>query len=612
MNRPPISSLLLPALALLLSVWLATRPTVTCARQDANATIPDRKKSVDGSPKGVTNASSKHRPVRTPKRHRANSDANDSRRPAPRSVTVTIVSSLPYCDVLIDGEPEEQGTDEQGRLTILLEPGVYDVGVANPGYVTEGREVEVRASPPYRQEERFVLRRALLSLQVKTNPPAVKITLDGNREGESDADGLFTFKEVDPSVQHTLHATKEDYREETVTVAPYKREASVRLARDVLTLKVKTYPPQAEVSLDDEVKGVSDGDGVLLIPKVKTDKEHTLRALREGYVPQTATVPANYELAVIKLSPLGELPTPSVGRTSPEVPGGQGASNGRQEVRERGRSEAQTSDTSQSPGAPHPPPEEEGRPPSSQKSGHNGPPLDVEIMFWNTIKDSQNPEEFAAYLRKYPEGQFVELARIRMNRLLSNGKGELDPAATKPTPEPLPTPTAESATASASTAVPAEAPGPPEPSLEESIEGLRRHFASRFTYTYTGPRQNAGGVSITQEASIDVEPLRFDGCRIEWRVFDDIHRVSLSDLDPADIKVALRAAPETSYSTNVWSVTVVGAGGREVFTKLEGGREADAKKYWRLVLLYNNRERADELAAAFGRAIGECRNKTQR
>lgn len=513
MNRPLISSLLPPALALLLlSVWLVARPPVSCARQDANATLPGRKKSGDVAPKGVTAAPPKHPSARMPKRHRADRGVNDSRRPARQSVTVTIISNLPYCDVLIDGEPEEGGTDEQGMVSIPMEPGIYDVSLTNPGYVTEGREVEVRAVPPYRQEERFVLKRALLSLQVKTKPPGVKVILDGNREGESDADGLLTFKEVDPSVQHTLRATKEGYREETVTVVPYKREASVRLARDVLTLKVKTYPPQAEVLLDDEVKGVSDVDGVLLIPKVKTDKEHTLRALKEGYVPQTATVPANYELAVIRLPPMGEIPTPSVGRTSPEVPpGGHGPSNGRQEVTQRNGSETQTSDTPQSLGAPPPPPGEEGRPPSSQNSGQSGPSLDVEITFWNTIKDSKNPEEFAAYLRKYPEGQFVDLARIRMNTLLANGKGEPDPAATKPTPEPLPTPTptpaitqgltpgltstsvttpalssvatpppaAGSASASASTVAPAAVQGHPEPSLEESIDGLRKRNRRR-------------------------------------------------------------------------------------------------------------------------------------
>jgi hypothetical protein len=621
MNRKTLTAAALVLLALTFCTWCTLRG----AAQGRDASMP------------AQGPSATPRPARTPRHHRVNESPRRVQRPARSFVTVTIISNLPYCNVLIDGEPEEKGTDEQSRLSIPMEPGVYDVGVASTGYVTEVREVEVKSPPPYQQEERFVLRRALLSLQVKTNPAGVKVNLDGKMEAESDSDGLLIFKEVDPSVQHTLHATKEDYREETVTVPPYKREASVRLARDVLTLKVKTYPPQAEVFLDDEPKGVSDAEGVLLIPKVKTDKEHVLRASKEGFVTQTATVLVNYELAVIKLPSMGETPTPSVGRTSPGGANGQGAPGGHQEAREGDGSAPQTSVMPQGvaapPGddAPRATHKEEGSPPPSQKSEQYGLPLDVEITFWNTIKDSKNPEEFAAYLRKYPQGQFVELARIRMNAILANRTGEDGTTAAGPGPEPsrptpTPTPTPSPTPTPVSTQTPAltfaAGPGPepasavpavaPDRPLEETVDWLKRHFASKFTYTYTEPRQHAGGAPPSQNAHIQVEPLRFEGCRIEWRVFDDIHRVSLSDLDPADIKVALRTAPGTTYSINVWTVTLVGADGREAFEKLEGGRGASPKKYWRLVLLYDDKEKADGVAAAFGRAIILCSNRAQR
>lgn len=596
MNRKTLTAAALGLLALTFCAWCTLRGVA----QGRDANMP------------VQGPSATPKPARTPRSPRVNQGHGPVRRPARSFVTVTIISNLPYCNVLIDGEPEEKGTDERGRLSIPMEPGTYDVGVASTDYVTEVREVEVKSAPPYRQEERFVLRRALLSLQVKTNPPRVKVNLDGSKEAESDADGLLTFKEVDPSVQHTLRATKEEYREETVTVPPYKREASVRLARDVLILKVKTYPSQAEVFLDDEAKGTSDADGVLLIPKVKTDNKHTLRASKEGYVTQTATVLANYELAVIKLPPTGEASTPSVGR---------------QEAREGDGSAPQTSVTPQVIAAP----QEEQSPPSSQKSEQYGLPFDIEITFWNTIKDSKNPEEFAAYLRKYPQGQFVELARIRMNALLANRTGEdgstaagTGPEPPRPTPTPTATPASTPTPVSTSTPAPTFAAEPlPESAsastaearerpLEETVDWLKKHFASKFTYTYTEPHQPAGGAPSSQNAYVQVEPLRFEGCRIEWRVFDDIHRVSLSDLDPADIKVALRTAPGTTYSINVWSVTLVGAGGKEAFEKLEGGRGASPKKYWRLVLLYDDKEKADRMAAAFGRAISLCGSNARR
>ena len=41
----------------------------------------------------------------------------------------------------------------------------------------------------------------------------------------------------------------------------------------------------------------------------------------------------------------------------------------------------------------------------------------VEITFWNSVKDSRNPAEIAAYLDKYPSGTFAPLARIRLEAL---------------------------------------------------------------------------------------------------------------------------------------------------------------------------------------------------
>ncbi len=52
----------------------------------------------------------------------------------------------------------------------------------------------------------------------------------------------------------------------------------------------------------------------------------------------------------------------------------------------------------------------------------------VEIAFWNSIKDSQAPEDFIAYLEQYPKGAFVKLAR---NRIAALGSGkDREPATT--------------------------------------------------------------------------------------------------------------------------------------------------------------------------------------
>lgn len=38
----------------------------------------------------------------------------------------------------------------------------------------------------------------------------------------------------------------------------------------------------------------------------------------------------------------------------------------------------------------------------------------IELGFWNSIKDSRSPEDFEAYLKRYPDGAFADLARNRL------------------------------------------------------------------------------------------------------------------------------------------------------------------------------------------------------
>jgi tetratricopeptide (TPR) repeat protein len=40
-------------------------------------------------------------------------------------------------------------------------------------------------------------------------------------------------------------------------------------------------------------------------------------------------------------------------------------------------------------------------------------PAAIELSYWDTIKNSNNPNDFKAYLDKYPDGQFAELAKSR-------------------------------------------------------------------------------------------------------------------------------------------------------------------------------------------------------
>jgi hypothetical protein len=43
------------------------------------------------------------------------------------------------------------------------------------------------------------------------------------------------------------------------------------------------------------------------------------------------------------------------------------------------------------------------------------PAVDREVVFWDSIKNSSNPEDYRAYLGQYPQGAFAALARVRAN-----------------------------------------------------------------------------------------------------------------------------------------------------------------------------------------------------
>lgn len=55
---------------------------------------------------------------------------------------------------------------------------------------------------------------------------------------------------------------------------------------------------------------------------------------------------------------------------------------------------------------------------------------DAEILFWNSVKDSESAAELKAYIEAYPEGDFLALAKFRYTKLTGS------PANTQPPPPP--------------------------------------------------------------------------------------------------------------------------------------------------------------------------------
>lgn len=55
------------------------------------------------------------------------------------------------------------------------------------------------------------------------------------------------------------------------------------------------------------------------------------------------------------------------------------------------------------------------REPATDLAARNGEVSEGELTFWNSIKDSGNPDMFRAYLNKYPDGTYAELAQINID-----------------------------------------------------------------------------------------------------------------------------------------------------------------------------------------------------
>lgn len=273
---------------------------------------------------------------------------------------------------------------------------------------------------------------------------------------------------------------------------------------------------------------------------------------------------------------------------------------------------------------PSPRPGRSGANPAANNADNSASLLAVELSFWDSIKNSGDPEEFSAYLRKYPEGQFAELARIRLralgNRKAVGGEAGAAPrgeapepeAAVRPTPEPTPEPTPRPTPAP----TPAPPPPPVEPArpaepagdatLEDTLDWLRKNFAASFSYKYTTAGETADEAATTGEAEILYEPVRFEGCNLEWRDGPDTLSVSLSELDALNIKVEPRRRANTTFAVEVWNVNLPAAGGRLAFREVKGDGSGETNTYSGINLQFDDRQKAERMARVLRHAAKLC------
>jgi tetratricopeptide (TPR) repeat protein len=92
-------------------------------------------------------------------------------------------------------------------------------------------------------------------------------------------------------------------------------------------------------------------------------------------------------------------------------------------------------------------------------------PQQQDIAAWNAIKSSKNADDYKAYLEKYPNGEFVDLAKLRIEQLTPAVAPAVQPAEPAPAQQPAAVQPPADAAPAASTSVTPPASAAPAPAL---------------------------------------------------------------------------------------------------------------------------------------------------
>ncbi len=144
----------------------------------------------------------------------------------------------------------------------------------------------------------------------------------------------------------------------------------------------------------------------------------------------------------------------------------------------------------------------------------------AEVAFFNSIKDSDDPAEFQAYLDQYPNGSFARLARTKLAKLegASASRATVTPpapsttkaaAAPAPTPAPAPAPTpapvAAAPTQQAAVVPPAPIPSPAAPAPSPPADGslvLGTNVAAQLQAYLKELRNRNGAFAVSEDGVV--------------------------------------------------------------------------------------------------------------
>ncbi|HZI20445.1 MAG TPA: caspase family protein [Pyrinomonadaceae bacterium] len=215
-----------------------------------------------------------------------------------------------------------------------------------------------------------------------------------------------------------------------------------------------------------------------------------------------------------------------------------------------------------------------------------GAPVDptaVELAFWDSIKNSTNPEDFKDYLARYPSGQFVTIARRRLM------------------PPPAPPPT-----------LPARSVEP-----EQALAALPALGAARLDLGKFG--EGSSMVQVVGQCQVRVEDRALWNSKARFKPAVSEMTVYLPDVNVAGVAVTEIKFPDRP---SLWVVMARTMQGRPPFARATTGYENRTLQKVKvptkvensntaIVALFMDEESANRYAKAFAAAARACGAKSE-
>ena len=241
-----------------------------------------------------------------------------------------------------------------------------------------------------------------------------------------------------------------------------------------------------------------------------------------------------------------------------------------------------------------------GAPPAGQPGLSRAEQAAVELAFWDTIKNSTDPDDFDAYLKKFPNGEFADIARRRIQKNAPAALAALD--GTTPTNNAVPPPAPTTRTADAE--------------VEQSVMALQSLGSGRIDFGQFGEEYFSTRVLGRCQIKLEERALWNSKARFKPSVAETT--VFLPDVNTASIGVTEIRPPDRPA---FWAVTARTIQGRTFIHTTTGYENRELQKVKIptktdnltavAVAVFMDGESANRYAKAFANAARLCGAKSE-